>query len=164
MKVSYHVIIASAAALALVPVLGARSSLFAVSSVLIDVDHYLDYVYRNGFRDFSLRRAVEFNRVLNEKASGGPFVVLHIFHTVEFMGVLAAIAIIFKNPWFWAILWGVLLHIGLDLIYVYYRRVLFRRALSVIEYFIRYRMIKRRGKHLEMTYRSVLQTLFKEGV
>lgn len=160
MKIPEHVVIGGAASLLLVPVLGPGSAVFWASSWLIDADHYCDYVYRNGFRDFSLKHALEFNRILNEKAEGQPFIALHIFHTIEFWGLLTGIAIVSGNPWVFAVLWGVLLHIVLDFVYVYSRGILFWRAFSVVEYFIRWNLMKRKGKHPDLTYHCALKALY----
>ena len=84
MKVEYHVVAGGVASAALIPVLGVNSAAFLTASVLIDVDHYLDYVYRNNFTDFSIKRMFAFHDFLEEKASEIPFVVLSVMHTVEF--------------------------------------------------------------------------------
>jgi len=159
LKIPEHLILGGAAALALSPVLGPGSAVLWASSVLVDVDHYWDYLYRNGFRDFSFRQALDFNRVLNEEAKGKPFVALHVLHTVEFLGLLAGVAATSGNSWLWAILWGGLLHMGLDLAYVYSRHILFWRAFSIVEYAIRWNVMKQRGKHPELPYHRALRDL-----
>jgi len=159
MRIRDHVVLGGVTALALSPALGPTSAALWASSWLIDMDHYWDYVVRNGFRDRSLTRALEYNRVLNREAEGRPFIALHMLHTVEFMGLMGAVAATSGNPWVWAILWGVLLHTSLDLAYVYSRRILFWRAFSAIEYAIRWNIMKRLGKHPELPYHRALQVL-----
>ena len=159
MHIPEHAFIGGVAALAVSPVLGPSSAVLWASSWLIDGDHYWDYIYRNRFRDFSLRRAREFNRVLNEEAKGRPFVALHVLHTVEFLGLLAGVAAMSGNSWLWAIFWGSLLHVGLDLAYVYSRHILFWRAFSIVEYAIRWKVMKQRGKHPELPYHRALRAL-----
>ena len=52
MKLREHVVLGGAAAAGLTPVLGAQDSLvFLGATVLIDVDHYWDYLVRNDFRN-----------------------------------------------------------------------------------------------------------------
>ena len=56
MQARQHTIIGAVAATALIPFLGINSAIFWAAAVLIDGDHYTEYVYRNGFRDFSIKR------------------------------------------------------------------------------------------------------------
>ena len=67
MKPRYHAVVGGTVALALTPVLGLNSAIFWASSVLIDGDHYMDYVYRNGFKDYSMKRMSEFYCLLSKK-------------------------------------------------------------------------------------------------
>jgi hypothetical protein len=159
MKIPEHVVIGGAASLLLAPVLGPESAVFWASSWLIDVDHYLDYIYRNGFHDFSIKRAMVFNQVLNEEAKGKPFIALHLLHTAEFLGLVASIGAISGNSWVWALLWGILLHLGLDLVYVYSRHILFWRAFSIGEFAVRWTVMKRGGKHPELPYHRAMQAI-----
>ena len=62
--------------------------------------------------------------------------------------------------WLKAALWGMLFHMAIDLVYLYRQGRLFERALSIIEYVIRWKRMKRRGLHPEQPYQSALQTMF----
>ena len=47
MKLKQHILYGGVASLCLVPKFGLLSSVFWAASVLIDIDHYIDFVYRN---------------------------------------------------------------------------------------------------------------------
>ncbi len=161
MKLQYHVLYGGLVASALVPTLGANSAIFWASSVLIDGDHYLDYVYRNGFRDYSVKRMFVFHERLYERAKEPEFLGLNLMHTAEFVILAGVAAVITGWTWLIAALSGVLLHMLLDLFYLYRRGRLFRRALSIIEYVIRVKRMRRRGLRPELPYQLALQSLFE---
>ena len=83
MLIYQHVIVGVIAAAILYPVFGLAGvlTIFAVS-VLLDVDHYLIYIYR--YRDFDLKRAYNFFRQVED---GGEF--YPALHMVE-IAVLGA--------------------------------------------------------------------------
>ena len=83
------------------------SLLVFVGGVLIDVDHYLDYIILK--RDFSLRRAYLFFK----DYKGPKTVRLHLFHTVEFWFLLLVLS--FFSMVVMIFSFGVLLHMLMDL-------------------------------------------------
>ena len=159
MKSRYHVTSGGLVSLLLIPVLGYYSILFWLASFLIDVDHYLDYVFHNGFRDFSIRNMFVYNDRLHQFSRGRDFIGISILHTAEF--VLAVYIASELLNWFWlkAILWGILFHMILDIVYLACQRRLFSRALSLIEYIIRWRSLKNRGLKPEEPYRKALDSM-----
>jgi len=165
MKAQYHALSAGIAAPMLIPVLGPYSAVFFASSVLIDGDHYLDYLYRNGFKDFSVKRMFTFHKKLYENWKGKTFLGLNIGHTAEWLLLVYGAYAITDWMWLKAALWGMLFHMVFDLIYGYQRKGLRRRALSIIEYIIRWNRMKRRGLHPELPYTSTLRVMsgFSEG-
>ena len=62
----------------------------------------------------------------------------------------------------WAAFFGVLFHLGLDLAYEYREGTLFKRALSVIEYSIRWDRMKHNGQNPEVPYIRALRTISVE--
>lgn len=160
MKPQHHALIGGAVALALVPALGVNSAVFWASSVLIDGDHYVDYVHRNGFKDYSIKRMFEFHDLLSKRGNEPDFLSLNLLHTAESILLLTVAAVITDWTWMIAMLGGILLHMLLDLSYMYRRGWLFRRAFSIIEYFVRWRRMKRRGLRPELHYRVVLESMF----
>lgn len=157
MKLQYHAVSGGIVALVLIPVLGVNSAVFWASAVLIDADHYLDYVYRNGFRDFSVKRMFEFHKYLFENGRGQDFLGLNVMHTVEALLLLYAVSELSGWMWLKAVLWGMLFHILTDLIYLYRLGRIFRRALSIIEYIIRWRWMERQGLRPQLPYDSAMK-------
>jgi len=159
MKSQYHALSGGIAASLLIPVLGVNSIVFLAASVLVDGDHYLDYLYRNGFKDLSLKRMFTFHELLHEKGQERNLLGLNVMHTVEFTLLLYAASALTGWIWLKAVLWGILFHMVFDLIYLYRQGMLFRRALSIVEYAIRWRRMKRQGLHPELPYHSVLKAM-----
>ena len=160
MKPHYHAIIGGTVALALAPALGLNSAVFWASSVLVDGDHYVDYVYRNGFKDYSIKRMFTFHDLLFEKVKEPDFLSLNLMHTAELILLISVAAAMTGWVWLIAILGGILLHILLDLFYMYRHDGLFKRSLSIIEYFMRWRRMKRQGLRPELHYQSALESMF----
>ena len=160
MKPQHHAIIGGAVALALVPALGVNSAVFWASSVLIDGDHYVDYVYRNGFKDYSIKRMFDFHDLLSDRVKERSFISLNLMHTAESILLLTVATVITGWTWLIAMLGGILLHMLLDVSYMYRQGILFSRAFSIIEYFIRWRRMKRQGLRPELHYQVVLDSMF----
>lgn len=159
MKPQYHIVSGGVVASLLIPVLGVHSAVFFASSVLIDGDHYLDYLYRNRFKDFSVKRMFTFHELLFTRGQKQNFLGLNIMHTVEFLLLLYAVAAFTGSALTMAALWGMLFHMLVDLVYLYRQDRLFRRALSVTEYVIRWNRMKRQGLHPEVPYHSTLKAM-----
>jgi membrane protein implicated in regulation of membrane protease activity len=157
-----HAILGGGAAVALSPIIGPQDSLvFFGASVLIDVDHYWDYLYRNRFRDWSPRRMFAFHRVLFSRVREPGFLALNLFHTLEWFAVVS-----FGAAWLgWsalgAVLAGMVFHLFLDVVRLAQFRAAFARAFSVVEYVIRRRLLERRGLDPDKVYE---QTLAEIGV
>lgn len=163
MEAKYHTLAGGIASAALVPELGVYSAAFFASSVLIDFDHYLDYVYHNGFTDFSVRRMFAYCDALEKESKGRSFVALSIMHTVEFILLVYAVAYATGLVFMEAILWGLLFHLALDLVYLGSQRRLLDRAFSLVEFFIRWNRMKRRGLRPELPYRLALEAVLPES-
>jgi len=160
MKIQYHAVVGGTVALALTPALGLNSAIFWISSVLIDGDHYMEYVYRNGFKDYSIKRMFEFYCLLSKSRKEPDFLSLNLMHTAEFILLISIAAAMTGWVWMIAMLGGIFLHILLDLFDMYLHGVSFRRSLSIIEYFMRIRRMKRQGIRPELHYQSALDYMF----
>jgi hypothetical protein len=160
MKLQYHAVIGGTVALALTPALGLNSVIFWASSVLVDGDHYVEYVYRNGFKNYSIKRMFEFYCLLSKSRKEPNFLSLDLMHTAEFILLISVATAMTGWVWMIATLGGIFLHILLDLFDMYLHGVLFRRSLSIIEYFVRLRRMKRQGIRPELHYQSVLESMF----
>jgi hypothetical protein len=141
-----HVVLGGGAAAALVPVLGAHDSLvFFASSVLIDVDHYWDYLRRNGFKNWSWRKTFDFHWALFRRIHEPDFLAFNLFHTAEWFALVYAAGGWLGSSAMRAVFWGMLFHLVLDLLRLTWHGATFKRALSVVEYWIRRRWLLRRG-------------------
>ena len=157
MNVREHVWLGGGVAAALSPVLGVEeSAVFWAATVLIDVDHHWDYVYRNGFTDWSLRRALAFHRFLFGTLRRPEFLALNLFHTVEWFALAIAAGAWLGSSAVLAAVLGMLFHLALDLAWLGWHGATFKRALSVVEYVIRRRGLARRGLDVDAVYREAL--------
>jgi len=102
--------------------------LIFLSSIFIDFDHYLWYIYTK--KDSSLKNAYNYLKNLRRNK---PF--LMIFHTVEFLLIFCFLSCVWKG--FLFILIGILFHSILDLIYLAYEKKLNQGEFSLIKYFIK---------------------------
>lgn len=147
MTAKQHTLIGGIAALILSPILGLSAIPFWMGSVLIDIDHYLEFLYHNKLTDFSVKRMSDYHNVLSGWFSRPEFLNLSIFHTVEFLSLFYLLAVWLGSPMTKAILWGMLFHLLLDTIHLSRLGILNKRAHSIIEFFIRKEIMKRRGFH-----------------
>lgn len=131
----------------LYPVLGLGSVAFWVGSVLIDADHYLEFIYHNKLTDFSIRRMLEYHYTLGKWIGQEEFLNLSIFHTVEFLALFYLGAVWLDSPMLKAFLWGMVYHRFLDTIYLARLGYASKRVHSIVEFFIRKELIKRNGLH-----------------
>lgn len=145
MTLKSHIIIGGAASAALYPVLGVDCIFFWFASFLIDIDHYLDFLYHNGFKDWSPRRMFDYHKVLVRHWHSPAFLNIEIFHTVEFLAALYAVAVLTGSAGLKAVFWGFIFHNLLDIIFLAKKGILFKRAYSFTEYFIRKRAMRLRG-------------------
>lgn len=105
-------------------------SIIFASSVLIDFDHYLAYFLIK--KDFSLKKAYKYFINLkylftkNKKMK----LPLCLFHTIEFLFVLAFLSLFSKLIFY--IFIGFLFHSIVDFIYLIHENLLFMRQFSLI--------------------------------
>ena len=111
-----------------------------LSSVLIDVDHYFWYIWKT--KDWSLRRAhkwfIKKQKVLSaiSLSKRGEYIFdILIFHGVECGAIL--FLLIFVNKLFLFVLIGFFIHIILDLIDFYYRKITLIYKISQIYVYCR---------------------------
>jgi len=155
-----HVVLGGGAALALTPVLGAQdSAVFWAASVLIDADHYWDYLYRSRFRDWSPRRMFEFHRTLFPQIRRPDFLALSLFHTVEWFALIYLVATFLESSAVAAVFWGMAFHLALDALWLTLHRALFSRAFSMIEYVLRRRRLRQRGLEPDLVYDEALTAI-----
>jgi hypothetical protein len=136
MTLTQHVAITSVAAVALAPFMGAGEILlFAVGSILIDVDHYLLYIQRT--KRFDVRGMFRYFDDLLPIQKTIPYVGLCLFHTIDFFLIVGLLALF--HPGLFSLLAGLLFHFVIDLIDLHRKGVPFIRAFFLIEHAVRRR-------------------------
>jgi len=88
-----------------------------------------------------------------------PFLCLHIFHTVEFLIVLGALAAFWNNPAFSGVFWGSLAHMAIDFGHTLYHRVFFKRAISIVDYWVRSNRLRKKGVRYHEPYYNAFRDL-----
>ncbi len=155
MTLKEHLSYGAVASAALYPVLGGNVIFFYVPSVLIDIDHYIDYLYYARFRDWSVKRMFAFHGCLARDHKKLKFMALEAFHTAEFLlGVLAVGLYYHSTPVLLGFA-GFIFHMILDLIRLSQWKGIDLRALSFVEYVIRKRRMIRAGRHPEKAFFEV---------
>lgn len=151
-----HVILGSAAGAGLW-YQGAAGSIelvvcFWFASILIDIDHYLDYIYNNRFTDFSFKRMMEYHGLLYKRRFDAAFINLSIFHCVETMGAILITALLTNSTALLFIWWGFLFHISCDIIKLVYDGKPSIRSHTIIGYFFRVRKLRLQGLDTKAIY------------
>lgn len=145
MKPRDHVIAGAIGAAALYPFIGKDSVVFFAASILIDLDHYLDFLWHNRFTDFSVRRMFAYHDWLGKNLYRPGFLNLEIFHTAEFLIPLFLISHWTGSAALFAVWLGFVFHVVLDIVNLAAHGVPFLRAHSFVEFFIRKRRLERKG-------------------
>ena len=142
-----HCLLGAAAAFCARPFLGTRGAvIFWLATILIDLDHHLDFVLRSGFKDlFRVRKMFQYHRFLFEAARGKEFLAVSVFHSLECLAILAWLSRILKSASLGAVFWGFLWHYLTDLVHLIIKGRTFARAYSLCEYVIRYQRLKMAG-------------------
>jgi hypothetical protein len=125
--------------------------------VLIDIDHYWDFLHRNGFKDYSIKRMFAYHSVLFNRYLHHPgFLGLSVFHTAEFLLLFFLAAVVYDSTVMMVIFWGMLFHLVLDVLYLVKYGAVFKRAFSIVEYFVRKRSMVRCGLFPDSVYQEAL--------
>lgn len=146
MRPTSHLLLGAAAGAAIARIAGAPAAgAFVAASILIDADHFADFIYHSRFRSFSPRAMFRFCALLAREHHRREFLVLHLFHSVEFLGALACAAFYWQIVLFQFALYGMCFHLLCDWGSMIAKRTIFNRAISIIEYVIRKRRLLRLG-------------------
>lgn len=162
MSVRDHTIIGGILSLGLFPLLGAKSLALWAASVLIDTDHYLEFLYHNGLKRFSIKEADSYHRILGGWLSKPEFINLSIFHTVECLLLMYFLSLWLGSPWLKAVFYGMLLHLILDVAHLYKSGLVSKRAFSVVEFKIRKGIMERNSLYPKVLYEKALD-LTRQG-
>ncbi len=155
-----HIIYSIIPTIMLAPFVGIQALVFFAGAILIDADHYLQYILK--FNDFSVKGMFDYTSsvvsYVESENKRSPYLGLCLFHTVEFfilLSILSFYSIIARY-----LLLGILFHMVLDIIFLHRREALFTRAFSLVEYFIRignYKKVKEFDKFWYEGYRNSIQ-------
>ena len=141
-----HVLLGGLLALFLLPLLGAGGSLmFWLATVLVDLDHYLHFLFCIRFKSFSPRLMLQFHEEVFRRRGRPEFFALEIFHTVEFL-FLAGIVSFLIFPALRPLFWGMVFHLAIDLVHLTRFGIFSKRTHSVVEYFWRRKKMHSEGK------------------
>ncbi len=105
--------------------------IFSASFVLIDMDHYLHYIYRK--KNLSISGMFSFYDGTWDRRE--ELFGIAVFHTAEVLLLLVAAG--FRYPLLLIVAAGFFVHMLFDFMHLLRHKVPFVRALSIIEFFIR---------------------------
>lgn len=153
-----HLILGTGASAAIYHTLGLNTVFFWVATFMIDIDHYMNFVYHNSLRDLSFKGMFDYYDVLDKLAHLPEFLDIEVFHSGEFMLFLYLISYWSNSSILRAVMWGFLFHITLDWISLAWNEIFFKRANFIIEYFIRKKMLSSSGLSPVDVYNEALRT------
>ena len=160
MQPKYHILIGTVVAAPLLPTFGPLASAgFLVGSLLIDSDHYLDFLVHNRFRSFSIRKMFLYHQHLFSRIRRADFLSLEIFHTIEFLGCMLGLSFLSGSLLLQAVTAGMITHALSDALYLKRIGALSSRAYSFVEYLIRKRRMVQQGIALERPYQEALDQM-----
>jgi len=111
-----HFLVSLFIAVLLYPVFGWEVLMIFIGGVLIDVDHYMLYIYR--FKKFSLKECYKYYHIdIKKNNFKDVFGALLIFHTIEFLLLSVFLSIYSKLALMFTV--GLLAHYTLDTIEKY---------------------------------------------
>ena len=129
---SVHIAQSIGSTAVLYPIIGGDSAIFGLSVVLIDLDHFFEYVYNT--KNLNPKGCLVYHDILRKNCNKN-FLHIHLFHTIEFYLLLLILAGSF--PILYYVLSGFLFHHLFDQITLINRGRTFERAFSILEYFVR---------------------------
>ena len=146
-----------------------KSIFFFLSSFLVDFDHYIDFLWRTKFRNLNLKYIfkttpafdlVQLKIIPNRK----DVLNIFIFHTVELLPCILLASIFIKSNFLSVVLmgifWGTLFHIILDAIHAHKKKI--QKSLSLIEYFIKRKLMKKEGVDPDKLLNEILDSIAKQ--
>ena len=177
MKLQTHAIAGCSLGIAAYFLLGwdlINSIFFFLYSVLIDVDHVFDFLWRSrfqGLKNFNIKSILkdtydfEMACASVDRIRKRDILIILVFHTGEFLlatyllkALVDALGYSFFSGILMAIFWGALLHMILDIVYnVKTKRLPSIRTLLLIEYLIRKWLMKRKGVDIDKTFQEILK-------
>lgn len=136
MTLKQHTIQATIGSAVLAPFLGIDAVIFFFSMILIDVDHYFDFVIV--CKRFGIRDMFKYHNWLWKRKKS--VYAVSILHTVEVFVLLFILG--FWSYYFWIVLFGFSIHYVFDIYFLYIHDSTTIRAFSILEYIIKSNGIK----------------------
>lgn len=138
MKLQSHIIAGLAGTAIFYPMLGPEKSLlFFTASVLIDADHYLDYLIVSRGKDWNPKRMFRYYDCVTENNPAKNHLGFSLLHTAEIFLVVYLLSKYLNFDLFMPILLGMAYHMIFDIAWLTYHKIPTVRAYSIVEYFIR---------------------------
>lgn len=139
MKTSVHAAASLILAAVLYPLFKWKVLLILVGGVLIDVDHYLWYIHR--YKKFNIINSYNFFlKNIERNDFTNVYGILLIFHTVEFLLVMAVLSFYSEFALIFTI--GLLFHYLLDVIFMYSVSKRLIMSPSIVQYLIKFKKFK----------------------
>lgn len=152
MQVKEHILYGGAVSVTLYPFFGLKTLFFFIGSVLIDIDHYIDYLYYGRFKNWSIKTMFKFHGMLALWRHNPNIYALEAFHTAEFLLLFLGVAYYFSSAELFLFFAGMIFHLILDFIRLKQWGRVKARAFSFIEYWIRTGRMKRSGVNPEKIF------------
>jgi len=124
---------------------------------MIDVDHYMNFVYHNGLKDLGFKGMFDYYDVLDKLSHLPEFLDIEVFHSGEFMFLLYLVSYWSGSSVLRAVTLGFIFHIVLDWISLAWNGILFKRANFIAEYFMRKKGLMRTGLNPVDVYNEALR-------
>lgn len=146
MRLKSHLIAGAVGTMVFYPFFGpVQSLLFFISSFMIDADHYLDYLWRNKFTDWSPKRMFRYYYVDPNDLKDKNNLSFALLHTAEIFILFYILALYVSFDFFIPIIAGMAFHMIFDVLWACYYHVPTIRPFSITEYLIRKRVMIKKG-------------------
>ena len=158
MKLQSHILAGAVGTTILYPILGPEKSLlFFTASVLIDTDHYIEYLWRTKFKDWSPKRMFRYFDHVTLHNKDKDNLGFSLFHTIEIFLAVYLIGVHLSPFLFVPIFLGMIYHMIFDIVWLSYHGVPTVRAFSIVEYFIRKNFMIRKGNDPKLFYKKMFE-------
>ncbi len=130
-------------------------ALFFTSSILIDADHYLDYIWRNRGKNWSPKRMFKYYDHVSENKYDQRKLGFSIMHTVEIFLLIYLLMLYVSFDFFLPVIAGMAYHIIFDVVSMTYDKIPFVRPFSIAEYHFRKKQMHLKGKSVDDFYKDM---------
>lgn len=158
MRLQSHIVAGVIGTAVAYPFLGPeKSALFFTASVLIDADHYLDYLWRTRGVDWSPARMFRYYEFIMTQKEYKNVLGFSLLHTAEAFLAIYALGYFVSPAFFFPIILGMAYHMVFDIVSMTYKGIPFERAFSIVEYFIRKHSLAKKGIDINNFYKKAFE-------